>query len=79
MSIKDERVIEVSKDTNQLYPFVILKSCLSRNFAMNESDISVKTYVERKNNRLEIVCDMAVDNFSVKVSLGAPISRECWL
>ena len=69
MSIKDERIVEVSKDTNQVYPFVILKSCLARNFAMTESDIVVNTYMERKSHRVDIVCDMTVGNFTVKVRM----------
>lgn len=69
MSITDERVVEVSKETNQVYPYVMLKSCLSRNFAMTENEISVSTSMQRKGRHIWIICDMTVGDFSVKVFL----------
>ncbi|XP_067937086.1 uncharacterized protein [Watersipora subatra] len=70
MTIKDQRVVEVAKATNQLYPFIVLKTCLARNFAMTDKDINVNTYMEKQSNRVSLVCDMSVGKYSVKGAKG---------
>jgi len=67
MSITDQRVVETAKSTNQIYPLPILKACIARNFAMDESCIKANTTMNRKGRILSHVCDMNVGQFSAKV------------
>lgn len=68
MAIKDERVIEITKTTNQLYPIVLLKACIRRNFAMGDDAIKVETS-QIKSKYASILCDMSVGSFSAKVCI----------
>ena len=68
MAIRDERVIEMTRTTNQLYPLVLLKTCIRRNFAMGDEAIKIERD-QVKSKYSSIVVDMTVGTFSVKVCL----------
>lgn len=67
MPIKDERVTTMSRDSHALYPIVLLKACIRRNFAMAEDAIKVTT-VEGRGRHNTITCDMTVGTFKVEVN-----------
>lgn len=71
LSVGDERLLDIARRTNTIYPLAMLKLCITRHYdyEMTDEDIKVTTRMESQGRKIWYVCDMEVQDQTFKVSI----------